>query len=94
MKNYEIAFMLRETEYAAGIERIKQAFSKSGVNLVSEDTRMGIRELAYLLIKNREKFRRAFYYFVKIEAAPSQVTEFETEIKYDQGIIRHMVVAE
>ncbi|MGL5254338.1 MAG: 30S ribosomal protein S6 [Brevinema sp.] len=92
MRSYEIAFLLRENEHSAAAERIKLALKKTGLELVSEDTSMGVRELAYLLIKNREKFRRAFYYYVKVQSEPGSVLNFENEIKYDQGIIRHMVV--
>lgn len=93
-RKYEIAFLLRESEYTAAVERIKSALEKVSAGLQSEDTKMGVRELAYILIKNREKFRRAFYYFVKIEATPEQIRNFEQETKYDQGILRHMIVAE
>ncbi|MGL4393679.1 MAG: 30S ribosomal protein S6 [Brevinema sp.] len=93
-RKYEIAFLLRESEHTVAMERIKAAVAKSGAELVSENDKMGVRELAYVIAKNREKFQRAFYYFVNVNATPEQLKGFEESIKYDQGIIRRMVVVE
>ena len=93
-RKYEIAFLLRESEHVVVIERIKAALGKTQTELSSENDTMGVRELAYTIVKNREKFHRAFYYFVNIGATPEQLNAFEEAIKYDQGIIRHMVVLE
>ena len=91
-RKYEIAFLLRESEHVVALERIKTALGKANTELVSENNTMGVRELAYTIVKNREKFTRAYYYFVNINAIPEQLVVFEEAIKYDQGIIRHMVV--
>ncbi|MDK2818052.1 MAG: 30S ribosomal protein S6 [Spirochaetota bacterium] len=91
-RKYEIAFLLRESEYVVAIERIKTALGKANTELVSENNTMGVRELAYVIVQNREKFTRGYYYFVDINAIPEQLVVFEEAIKYDQGIIRHMVV--
>jgi len=93
-RKYEIAFLLRESEHSATIERIKDALKKPDITIVSENDKMGIRELAYVLVKNREKIHRAFYYFVNIDATPDQLCQYEEAIKYDQGIIRHMAIVE
>ncbi|MGL4366713.1 MAG: 30S ribosomal protein S6 [Brevinemataceae bacterium] len=90
-KQYEVAFLLRESEHVAAMERIKAAVSKVEAEVVAENTKMGVRELAYVIAKNREKFQRAFYYFINIQATPEQITGFEELIKYDQGIIRRLV---
>ncbi|MGL4677559.1 MAG: 30S ribosomal protein S6 [Brevinema sp.] len=93
-RKYEIAFLFREGEYSSVVERVKTALNKVQAELVAENDKMGVRELAYTISKNREKFHRAFYYFVNISADPKQLADFEVAIKYDQGIIRHMVVSE
>ncbi|MGL4560706.1 MAG: 30S ribosomal protein S6 [Brevinema sp.] len=93
-RKYEVAFLLRESEHTVAIERIKAAVAKVGAEFVSENDKMGVRELAYVIAKNREKFHRAFYYFVNMNATPEQLGSFEESIKYDQGIIRRMVVTE
>ncbi len=93
-RKYEIAFLFRESEHAVVVERVKTALAKVKAEIVSDNDKMGVRELAYTISKNREKFNRAFYYFVNINATPQQLAEFEAAIKYDQGIIRHMTVLE
>lgn len=93
-RKYEIAFLLRESEHVAAVERVKAALSKVKAEIVSENDKMGVRELAYTISKNREKFHRAFYYFTNINATPQELADFELAIKYDQGIIRYMVVLE
>lgn len=93
-RKYEIAFLIRESEHVVVVERVKTALNTASAEIVSENDKMGVRELAYVIAKNREKFHRAFYYFVNIDASPAQLNAFEEAIKYDQGIIRHMVVSE
>lgn len=93
-RKYEIAFLFRESEHVAVVERVKAALNKVSAEIVSENDKMGVRELAYTISKNREKFHRAFYFFVNVNATPQQMADFELAIKYDQGIIRHMVVLE
>ena len=44
--------------------------------------------------RNREDFHRAFYYFVKAEMEPTSILDLEHQIKFDEDIIRHMVVVE
>lgn len=93
-RNYEIAFVLKEGEVAKStIERIKENLSKVNAVIQSED-KMGDRDLAYIIKRNREKFTRAFYYFVKIEIPIMGISEFERLIKYDEGIIRYLLLKE
>lgn len=93
-RKYEIAFLLRESEHTVAVERIKAAVAKVEAEFISDNDKMGVRELAYVISKNREKFHRAFYYFININATPEKLKSFEEAIKYDQGIIRRMVVVE
>ena len=92
VRTYEVAFLIKEGEIAkAVVERIKEYFSKAKATVVSESD-MGNRQLAYPIHRNREDFHRAFYYFVKAEMAPTQVKEFEHLLKFDEDVIRHMVL--
>ena len=93
-RNYEIAFILKEGDVGkASLERIKGYLNKvKGTQTGEHD--MGIRQLAYTIFKNREKFNKAFYYFLKAEMEPSHVVDFERLIKLDEDIIRHMVIVE
>lgn len=93
-RNYEIAFLLREGEPVAETKvRIKEYLDKIKATIVKDDD-MGTRELAYIILKNREKFKRAYYYFVYAEAEQTQLPVFETSLKYDTDVIRYMILAE
>jgi ribosomal protein S6 len=93
-RNYEVAFLLKEGELAkVAVERIKEYFSKAKASILSEND-MGTRQLAYPIHRNRENFSRAFYYFVKAEMSPDSIIKLEKQIKFDEEIIRHMVLAE
>jgi ribosomal protein S6 len=94
VRKYEIAFLIREGETVKpAIKRIKEYLEKNQATIKKESD-MGTRELAYELIKNREKFRKAFYYFVNAEVDPANLFEFETKLKYDGDVLRYMVFAE
>jgi small subunit ribosomal protein S6 len=91
---YEVAFLVKEGDIAkAVVERIKGYITRAK-GAFSAETDMGTRSLAYTIFKNREKFNRAFYYFVKAEFETTQVPEFTRLIKLDEDIIRHLVLVE
>ncbi|MGC8765160.1 MAG: 30S ribosomal protein S6 [Brevinematia bacterium] len=94
MRSYEIAFLFKEGDDVEGVkERIKGYISKIGSEFVS-DSDMGLRELAYPIHRNREKFNRAFYYFVKARLNPELIPEMERSFKFDESIIRYLILAE
>ncbi len=90
-RKYEIAFLIREGETVdPTVKRIKDYFKKSELELDKEDT-FGVRELAYEIIRDRERFHKAYYYFAKVSGKPEAIPVFEAAIKYDQDVIRHLV---
>lgn len=92
LKTYEIAFLIKEGEIVKQtVERIKEYFSKIKANLVSEND-MGTRHLAYKIHRNREDFHRAFYYFARVEMDTTAIPDFEKKIKFDEDVIRYMIV--
>lgn len=94
VRNYEVAFLLREGDAIKGaIERIKEYFGGIEAS-IEKDSDMGTRELAYEIIKNREKFKKAFYYFANVKAETTSLPDFETKLKYDTDVIRYMIVRE
>lgn len=94
VRKYEVAFLLKEGEIGkAIIERIKGYLSKVKGTLLGEND-MGTRQLAYPIHRNREDFHRAFYYFIKAELETTVVVDLEKQIKFDEDIIRYMVVVE
>ncbi len=92
VREYEITFLIKEGEIVkSAVERIKDYLSKIKANLVSEND-MGTRQLAYNIHRNREDFVRAFYYFIKVEMDTVTIPELERRIKFDEDIIRYMIV--
>lgn len=91
-RNYEIAFLIRDGKAQDLVVAIKEMLAKANIDFIKDNDKMGIRELAYVIQKNREKFHRAFYYFVNVKASPENVSMFEESIKYNTDIIRHMVI--
>ncbi|MCX7821319.1 MAG: 30S ribosomal protein S6 [Brevinematales bacterium] len=94
MRSYEITFLFREGENFSDLkDRVKSYITKFGNKFVS-DSELGLRDLAYPIHKNRETFHKAFYYFVKAEMKPEVISEMEKSFKFDESIIRYMILVE
>lgn len=92
VRKYEIAFLIKEGEIAkATVERIREYFSKLKAKVLNESD-MGTRQLAYPIHRNREDFRRAYYHIAKIEMDTKNIPEFERLMKFDEDVIRHMLL--
>jgi small subunit ribosomal protein S6 len=93
IRKYEIAFLIKEGEIAkAAVERIREYFKKLKAGIINESD-MGTRQLAYQIHRNREDFRKAYYHIVRIEMDTKKIPEFERLVKFDEDIIRHMLLA-
>ncbi len=91
-RKYEMAFLLKEGEPSVQAQSRLKDYLKRFNGVVVAESNMGVRELAYVIHKNRQKFVRAFYYFLDVEMDPSQVDAFEKLVHYDEDVIRHMVL--
>jgi small subunit ribosomal protein S6 len=92
IRKYEITFLIKEGEIVkATVERIREYFKKLKAGIVNESD-MGTRQLAYPIHRNREDFRRAYYHIATIEMDTKKIPEFERLIKFDEDIIRHMLL--
>jgi len=91
VRNYEIAFLLREGREKETIEAIKSYLEGLSANIENESD-MGNRQLAYEIRKNRERFNRAFYYFLYLSIDPVNLPEFERKLKLNEDVIRYMVL--
>lgn len=91
-RKYEMAFLLKEGEAAVQAQNRLKEYLKRFDGVCVSDSNMGVRELAYVIHKNRQKFPRAFYYFVEVEMEPVNIEPFEKLVRYDEDIIRHMVL--
>jgi ribosomal protein S6 len=91
-RKYEMAFLLKEGEASTQAQTRIKDYLKRFDGVVIGESNMGVRELAYVIHKNRQKFPRAFYYFVEAELDPARVEPFEKLVRYDEDVIRHMVL--
>ncbi|MCX7883316.1 MAG: 30S ribosomal protein S6 [Brevinematales bacterium] len=92
MRKYEMAFLLKEGEASVQAQTRLKDYLKRFHGVLLGDSNMGVRDLAYVIHKNRQKFPRAFYYFMEVEMDPAQVEAFEKLVRYDEDVIRHMVL--
>jgi small subunit ribosomal protein S6 len=87
---YEIAVVLNATLTNAEIERlvrsIAESLKKHGAEITGDEA-WGIRPLAYPIQKQRE----GFYQFYTVNLDPAKVMAVETELKLNDGVLRHLV---
>ncbi|URA10765.1 30S ribosomal protein S6 [Thermospira aquatica] len=91
-RTYEMAFLLKEGEASVQAQSRIKDYVKRFNGVVVTESNMGLRDLAYVIHKKRQKFLRAFYYFLDVEMETSQVDAFEKLVHYDEDVIRHMVL--
>lgn len=92
-KNYEIALIfsanLDDAAIDAEIEKVKGVVEQQGGTFKSVD-KWGRRRLAYEI----KKEPKGFYAFAKIEAEPGAIAGFESVLRLNENILRHMTVSE
>ncbi|MDA9117456.1 30S ribosomal protein S6 [Gammaproteobacteria bacterium] len=91
MKKYE-AVLILNPNLSSKVEEFKTEFNKllsdnSFKAIKLED--IGRRQLAYS-INNHNK---GHYLLMNLEGEPSKLLEIETKIKYNESIIRHIILA-
>ena len=91
MKKYE-AVLILNPNLSSKVEDFKEEFN----NLLTDNSfkitkleDVGRRQLAYS-INNHNK---GHYLLMNLEGEPSKLLEIETKIKYNESIIRHLVLA-
>ena len=91
MKKYE-AVLILNPNLSSKIEDFKEEFNKLLTDNSFKITKLedvGRRQLAYS-INNHNK---GHYLLMNLEGDPSKLIEIETKIKYNESIIRHLVLA-
>ena len=91
MKKYE-AVLILNPNLSSKVEDFKEEFNKLlTVNSfkITKLEDVGRRQLAYS-INNHNK---GHYLLMNLEGDPSKLIEIETKIKYNESIIRHLVLA-
>ena len=91
MKKYE-AVLILNPNLSSKVEDFKEEFNKLLTGNSFKITKLedvGRRQLAYS-INNHNK---GHYLLMNLEGDPSKLIEIETKIKYNESIIRHLVLA-
>lgn len=91
MKKYE-AVLILNPNLSSKVEGFKEEFNKLLTDNSFKITKLedvGRRQLAYS-INNHNK---GHYLLMNLEGDPSKLIEIETKIKYNESIIRHLVLA-
>ena len=91
MKKYE-AVLILNPNLSSKVEDFKEEFNKLLIDNSFKITKLedvGRRQLAYS-INNHNK---GHYLLMNLEGDPSKLIEIETKIKYNESIIRHLVLA-
>ena len=90
MKKYE-AVLILNPNLSSKVEDFKEEFNKLLTDNSFKITKLedvGRRQLAYS-INNHNK---GHYLLMNLEGDPSKLLEIETKIKYNESIIRHLVL--
>ena len=90
MKNYELALIInpdlasRFNPYKEHLESVLSELDFK--NIYCEN--VGIRELAYPI----KEFTKGHYLIYQLEGNPSEVANLESKLKYDNSVLRHLLL--
>jgi small subunit ribosomal protein S6 len=90
MRHYEVVFLVhpdQSEQVPAMIERYKQAIEKDGGKIHRLED-WGRRQLAYSI----NKVHKAHYIMMNIEASQEAVEELNTNFRYNDAVLRNMVL--
>ena len=91
MKHYETLFVLRPTltdeEIAKNIENIQNVITAQGGEIAATD-KVGMRDLAYEVQKNK----RGYYTIIYYKAPGSAIKEIERNLRINEDVIRFITV--
>lgn len=94
-KKYELVLILDpqvgDTQLEAAVEKYKSRLESAGAEMAHVD-RWGLRKLAYTSIALRQR-QQAFYVLYQFTAESQMLGPLEGELKLDESVLRHMVVA-
>jgi len=91
MRNYEIMILLdsglQEEEISALIEKIQQTITTNQGKVIKVN-QWGKRKLAYEI----KGYQEAIYTIIDFELEPEHIADIEKSIKFDEKIIRYLLV--
>ena len=91
MNKFEVVLIfnpeLSTTNLKSEIENFKTKLVSQSANIVNEEN-WGLRDLSY----NINKFKKAFYNFLQIEASGSIIKDLSKELNQSENLIRYMFI--
>ena len=90
MNHYELTLILNPdlaSKFDPYKEHFESVLSQLGFNIHYCEN-VGIRELAYTIGINK----KGHYLIYQLNGDPANINELETKIKYDNSVIRHLVL--
>jgi small subunit ribosomal protein S6 len=91
MKHYETLFVLKPTltdeEIAKNIEAVQNVITSNGGEIAATD-KLGTRDLAYEVQKNK----RGYYTIIYYKAPGSAIFEIERNLRINEDVIRFITV--
>ncbi len=91
MRHYENLVIVKPTltqeELEQELKAVEEVITSNGGEIAATD-RMGMRKLAYPILKNE----RGFYYVVYYMVEPSAINEIERKFRINENLLRFMTV--
>jgi small subunit ribosomal protein S6 len=91
MRSYELMILLdpnlQDEEISALVKEIQQTITNNQ-GKIGKVSKWGKRKLAYEI----KKFQEAFYVVLNFELEPANIANIEKSIKFEEKIIRYLVV--
>jgi small subunit ribosomal protein S6 len=101
MREYELMYIINpriggDEEYTAFIDRINTLITSSGGTLVvvggEPSAIVGRRKLAYPIHADGQDLTEGYYVVTRFEAAPTQISVIERDLKLAEPIIRYLLI--
>ena len=91
MRHYEVVYMVNpdQSEQVPGLVERYAALVKNGGGIIHRSEDWGRRQLAYPI----ENHTKAHYLLMNIECSPAVLTELTTAFRYNDAILRNLVIA-
>ena len=91
MNKFEVVLIfnpeLSTSNLKSEIENFKTKLTSQSVNIINEEN-WGLRDLSY----NINKFKKAFYNFLQIEASGKIIKDFSKELNQSENLLRYIFI--
>ena len=91
MNKFEVVLIfspeLSTTNLKSEIENIKNKLVTQSANIINEED-WGLRDLSY----NINKFKKAFYNFIQIEASGKMIKDLNRELNQSEYLLRYIFI--